>query len=165
MDCPARFCFLGRKNGSIMISTLPATPPARRQCRRCQATDNLRLEESVTIWNKHMTAPQQVNVYVCADRKACSERVDEAHQPLKEADLWANYHRNRRPRRYTPRKYWLDGRRLTFEIARLLFLQHGLHLEKGRSDFPEGLKSGYIINRQWRFTSLLEAIKLIEDQL
>lgn len=63
-----------------------------------------------------------------------------------------------------PRKYWNDGHRLTFAIAQALFQQAGMTLEKGRKDFPEGLKSGYIINREWRFTSLLKAIKLIEEQ-
>lgn len=142
-----------------MVTT---STPTRRQCRRCQATDNLRLEQSLTIWNERMANPQQVNQYVCVDRRACSERVHEATHFLKEPDLWTNYHQDCRKRRYTPRKYWRDGHRLTFAIAQLLFVQAGRQLEKGRPDFPAGLKSGYIVDRQWRFTSLLEAIKLVE---
>lgn len=136
--------------------------PTPRRCRRCQAADNLRLEESLTVWNETMSRPQQINRYVCIDRKACSERANETHHFIKETDLWANYRCDRRPRRYTPRKYWRDGRRLTFAIAQVLFTQAGHRLEKGRSDFPAGLKSGYIIDREWRFTSLLEAVKLLE---
>jgi hypothetical protein len=135
-----------------------------RRCARCQATENLRLKESLTLWNESLTAPRQVNIWVCVDRKACSERVNEATHFVKEADLWSNYRRECRPRRYTPRHYWNDGHRLTFAIAQALFMQAGMKLEKGCKDFPQGLKSGYIINREWRFTSLLEAIKLIEEQ-
>jgi hypothetical protein len=145
------------------MTTISTSTPTR-QCRRCQATDHLRLEGSFTIWNEAMTNPQQLNLYVCVDRKGCSERVNDAHHSIKEAELWENYHQDCRPRRYTPRKYWNDGKRLTFAIAQVLFMQAGMTLEKGRSDFPEGLKSGYIINREWRYTSLLEAIKLIEDK-
>lgn len=134
----------------------------RRRCRRCQATDNLRLEQSLTIWNEAMKQPQLQNIYICLDRKACSERVNEASQQFKEADLWENYNQNCRARRYTPRKYWRGGRRLTFAIALALFARAGRRLEKGRSDFPAGLKSDYIVDRRWRYTSLLEAIKLIE---
>lgn len=143
---------------------MTSTTPTIRRCERCQASDNLRLKESLTLWNEGLTAPCQANTYVCIDRKACSERVNEASHFIKEDDLWANYRREYRPRRYTPRKYWNDGHRLTFALAQALFQQAGMRLEKGRSDFPEGLKSGYIINREWRFTSLLEAIKLIEQQ-
>jgi hypothetical protein len=145
------------------MTTISTSTPTRH-CRRCQATDHLRLEDSFTIWHEAMTNPQQLNLYVCVNRKTCSERVNEAEARLKEADLWENYHRECRPRRYTPRKYWADGKRLTFAIAQVLFMQAGMVLEKGRSDFPEGLKSGYIINREWRYTSLLEAIKLIENK-
>ncbi len=145
------------------MPTSTATTTIRR-CRRCQATDNLRLENSYTIWNEGMRNPQQLNLYVCVDRKACSERVNEAEARLKEEDLWANYRKDCRPRRYTPRKYWNGNRRLTFAIAQVLFSQAGMTLEKGRSDFPQGLKSGYIINREWRYTSLLEAIKLIQQK-
>lgn len=137
------------------------TTPIPR-CRRCRATENLRLEESITVWNESMAAPQQRHSYVCIDRKACTERMNEAQQQLKEADLWANYNQTCRPRRYTPRRYWNDGHRLTFALAQALFMQAGHRLEKGQSDFPAGLKSGYIIDREWRYTSLLEAIKLIE---
>lgn len=133
-------------------------------CHRCHSTDNLRLLNSVTLWNEQMPLPQQVNIYVCVDRQACSERVNEASHFIKEDDLWTNYRQECRPRRYTPRKYWNDGHRLTFAIAQALFQQAGMRLEKGRKDFPEGLKSGYIINREWRYTSLLEAIKLIEER-
>ncbi|MBE7474280.1 MAG: hypothetical protein HS114_34555 [Anaerolineales bacterium] len=145
------------------MATTKTTPTIRR-CERCQATDNLRLKDSITLWNETMRTPQQVNIYVCVDRKACSERVNEASHFIKEDDLWTNYHRECRPRRYTPRHYWNDGHRLTFAIAQALFQQAGMKLEKGQKDFPQGLKSGYIINREWRFTSLLEAIKLIEEQ-
>jgi hypothetical protein len=135
-----------------------------RHCHRCQATDHLRLADSITIWNETMKNPQLVNLYVCIDRKACSERVNEAESFIKEEDLWTNYRCDRRKRRYTPRKYWNDGHRLTFAIAQALFMQAGMTLERGRPEFPKGLKSGYIINREWRYTSLLEAIKLIEQQ-
>jgi hypothetical protein len=145
-----------------MMTTI--TTSTSRHCERCQATDNLRLRESYTVWNEALMAPRQINTYVCVDRKACSERVNEANHFLKEDDLWANYRQECRARRYTPRKYWNDGHRLTFAIAQVLFQQAGMKLEKGRSDFPKGLKSGYIINREWRFTSLLEAIKLIEQK-
>lgn len=141
----------------------PTTTTARC-CQRCHSTDNLRLLNSVTVWNEQMPLPQQVNLYICADRQACSERVNEAAHFIKEDELWTNYRQECRPRRYTPRKYWNDGHRLTFAIAQVLFQQAGMTLEKGRKDFPEGLKSGYIINREWRYTSLLEAIKLIEER-
>lgn len=145
------------------MTTITTTLTIRR-CERCQATENLRLKDSITLWNETMRTPQQVNIYVCVDRKACSERVNEASHFIKEDDLWRNYRRECRPRRYTPRKYWNNGHRLTFAIAQALFQQAGMKLERGQKDFPEGLKSGYIINREWRFTSLLEAIKLIEEQ-
>lgn len=141
-----------------------ATSLTTHCCERCGATDQLRLKDSLHIWNETMPTPQRVNIYLCVDRKACSERVNEAHHFLKEADLWTNYRKEGRPRRYTPRKYWTDGHRLTFAIAQVLFQQAGMKLEKGRPDWPKGLKSGYIINREWRFTSLLEAIKLIEQK-
>lgn len=132
-----------------------------RSCERCHATNNLRLKDSVTVWHEGQRCPQQVNTYLCIDRLGCSERVDEASQVLGDEQLWQNYRLEARKRRYTPRRYWQDGRRLTFTIAVGLFDQAGLVLEKGQSTFPLGLKSGYIINRYLRFTSLLEAVKLI----
>jgi hypothetical protein len=135
-----------------------------RCCERCQSTNNLRLKDSITIWREGLAAPQRVNFYVCVDLKACSERVNELRHFLREPDLWANYDQECRPRRYTPRKYWNNGHRLTFAIAQLLFLEFGLTLEKGRPDFPQGLKSGYIINRTRRYTSLLKAIELLDEE-
>ncbi|MCL4303103.1 MAG: hypothetical protein KJ077_45885 [Anaerolineae bacterium] len=146
------------------MTTSITTTITTRQCERCHTTEGLRLKESLTVWNEGLTTPRQVNIYECVDRKACSERVNEANHFIKEDDLWNNYRRECRPRRYTPRHYWNDGHRLTFAIAQALFQQAGMTLEKGNKEFPKGLKSGYIINREWRFTSLLEAIKLIEDQ-
>lgn len=153
-----------------MTTSTPTTTRAEgplvviRRCERCHATEGLRLKDSLTVWNEDLTTPRQVNTYECVDRKACSERVNEASHFIKEDDLWSNYRRECRPRRYTPRHYWNDGHRLTFAIAQALFQQAGMTLEKGQKDFPTGLKSGYIINREWRFISLLEAIKLIEEQ-
>jgi len=134
------------------------------RCCRCQADTGLRLYQSYTIWNEQMPRPEQHNLYICIDQQACSERLNEAAHFKKEADLWANYNKLARPRRYTPRRYWKDGKRLTFAIAQALFQQAGMSLEKGRPDFPTGLKSGYIINQEWRYTSLLEAIELIQTQ-
>lgn len=131
------------------------------RCMRCQAKEGLRLKDSLTVWNEGLPAPLRVNFYMCADQRACSERVNEARHFLKDPDLWLNYYNDTRPRRYTPRKYWNDGRRLTFTIAKLLFLEVGMTLEKGRSDFPEGLKSGYILSRARRYTSLLKAIEIL----
>ncbi|MBE7473175.1 MAG: hypothetical protein DPW09_33370 [Anaerolineae bacterium] len=73
-----------------------------RQCQRCHGTDNLRLLDSVNVWNETMPNPQQVNIYICVDRQACSERVNEASHFVKEDQLWTNYRQECRPRRYTP---------------------------------------------------------------